>query len=144
MRIGQPIVHGVHARGVAIAQIGDLDRCGLPGKDKKAVARRVTGQIHEDINPVRADEIGCLLVLHAGDLAPLRCVLMEPFGNRVLTQDVGVAKYFDLAAIVSSEQTLEEECNWMFPKVRRDVADPQSPLRIPIVAMTTDEFCQRQ
>ena len=49
-RIGEEIVDGLQARGVAIAQPRQGDRSGLAGKDQQAVARSVTGHIDQHID----------------------------------------------------------------------------------------------
>ena len=62
MGIGQAIVHHRHARGIAIAEIADLDWRGFPGKDQQAMMPRMPGEIHQDVNPVLADLFRHLLI----------------------------------------------------------------------------------
>ena len=56
-----------HAGRVLIADIGDLHRRRLAGKDQQPIAADVAGQVDQDIDPVLAHQFRGLGVGHAGN-----------------------------------------------------------------------------
>jgi hypothetical protein len=56
------VVDRVDARRAAIGEIRDLHRRRLPRERQQSVVARMRGEVHEDIDLVRAHEVGELLV----------------------------------------------------------------------------------
>ena len=68
--IGQPVVHRAHSGRVEIPDHVHLDGSGLAGEKAQPVSGRVTAEVHQDVDPIGANEALGLLVRAAMDVAP--------------------------------------------------------------------------
>ena len=106
VRVGQAVIHRTHARGIGVAQPGDLNWRGFAREDQQTIARHVAGEIHEDVHLILPNEIGDLQIRHARDVAPLVRVLPETGGERVRSKHIRVTEDLDSIAVVAREQSI--------------------------------------
>src|SRR6266542_4690153 len=98
--VAEAVVDLGQAGGVGVAEVGDLDGCGFAGEEGQAVARRVAGQVDEDLDGVGGDRVGGVVVGEGGDVAPGVGVGAELVGECVVAGVVGVAEDFELIGVV--------------------------------------------
>lgn len=56
--VAEPVIHRGHAGGVGVVEVRQLNPGGLSGKHRQAVPAHMPGQVHEDVDPVVADQLG--------------------------------------------------------------------------------------
>jgi len=78
----------------------------------------MTSQVHEDVDPITANEVRHFVVRQPHNVPPRRNVFSEPLGELIFQRDICVAEYLDSRAIVGCQQTIEEIRHRMIPKVR--------------------------
>ncbi len=119
-----------------MAQVmGDLDRGRLPRHDQQAARRRVTAEVHQDVDGIGTD-LGCdRFIAHADGRAPLGRHGLERRRHGVGLGHLGVAVEIDLAAVVVGQQRLEEMAGGMLAEIGRQVADTQLAIRSRIVGV---------
>ena len=91
------------------------------------------GEVHEDVDLVRAHEVGELLVPQRRDVAPSLDVIAEQTRDRVRRRHVGVREDLDLLAVVLSQQRQNEARDRMLAKIGRHVAYAQAAVRLAAV-----------
>ena len=101
---------------------------GLRANVEQPVVARMRGEIHENIDPVRADDVGELRVAERRDVAPSIHVPAHQAGDGVRRRHVGVRKHFDLPPVVLPEQRQHEARDRVLAKIGRHVAYAQPPL----------------
>ena len=142
--VGHSIVDRVDARRAAIGEIRDLDRRRLARERQQSVVAGMRGEVHEDIDPVRADDVGELLVAERRDVAPSIHVIADQAGDGVRRRHVGVRKDLDLPSVVLSEQRQNEARYRMLAKIGRHVAYAQPAVRFGAVLVRTAERRERR
>src|SRR5208282_5046447 len=68
----------------------------------------------------------------------------QPVGHRIEIVDFGIAEYFNRGAVMSAQQRLEEVADGMAPEIRRNIANPQPSVGIPIIAVFAPHWLVRQ
>ncbi len=58
--VGEIIIDRLHPRRAGIAHPGRLHRRGFARKNRQTVGGRVSGQVNQDVDSVRADGVGKL------------------------------------------------------------------------------------
>ena len=107
-RIDQPVVDSFQARRVGIAEPRHLHRRRLAGKYAKPVFRRMAGEIDQDIDAVRPDTLGKLIVRQPDGHQPVIGKFLQTRRNHVRPQYLGIAEYFHRLPIVSLQQRLDK------------------------------------
>ena len=79
MEVREAVIHDGETRRVGTAEVGELNGSGFAGEDEEAVACGVAGQIDEDVDLIRADHVGKILI---GDPVVFAPVVDEFFQSR--------------------------------------------------------------
>ena len=139
VRIAEPVVDRSKSRASRVAGESHLHRGGLPRKDGETVAGHVQGQIHEDVDPVVADELRNFGFGSACDIAPDVGCLLESPGEGIRLGDGRIAEHFESRVVVPRKNGQDVSADDVVAEIRRDIADPQAALRSAIIAVRLDE-----
>src|SRR5262252_3239792 len=101
-------------------------------------------EVHENVDPVGADEIGELLVAERRDVVPSIYVTANQAGDGVRRRRVGVRNDLDLPPVMLPEQRQNEARNGVLAEIRRHVAHAQTAFRIWNVLMRTTSRYERR
>ena len=124
--VGEAVVHGLQAGGGAVGEVGDLQGCRLAGEDEEAAALHEHGKVHEDVDGVRANEGGDLIVADAFDGVPVIRVSPDVGGECVGRFDVAVAKDLDGGVVVGGHERLKKAADGVIAEIRGDVTDTEA------------------
>ena len=86
----------------------------------------MTRKIDQDVDAVLADAPAQIFRRHSNGGKPAVSEGLEPLGNHVRTQDLGITEHFNRIFIVGTQQRLEKIGHRMFSEIRRYVANTQS------------------
>ena len=107
-RIGQgvtaAVVHGVQTGAAGVSEPRDLDRCRLARKDLKSVFGGVPGKVDEDIDLVSTDAGRDVFMGGAGDRTPCVNRTLNPTGDVVGGDAVGIGGDVNLVAVMVFEK----------------------------------------
>ena len=121
------VVDGAQASGVGIAQVGRLYGRRPQGESSEARFAGVPGQVHEHVNPVLANSRRERGVGKCRAIRPMLGQCAQSPG-RFIDDLVGViAEHLETFTVMPRQDGPHEPGYHMRAKVRRDVADPQSP-----------------
>jgi hypothetical protein len=101
-------------------------------------------EVHENIDPVSADDLGELLIAERRDVAPSINVIAHQAGDGVRRHHIGVRNDFDLPPVALPEQRQNEARNRMLAKIRRHVPYAQAAVRLWNVLMRTASGDERR
>ncbi len=125
IRICNPVIHCLHARGGRVSKPCDLDRGGLARENHQAIAAGMARNIHQDIDPVLFDQVRHGVVVQNANIVPMVAFFLYPFGHLVFHFRIRIDKNFELIGIAQVQQWLEEIMHGMGAKIRRNIADSQ-------------------
>ncbi len=101
------------------------------------------GQVHEDIDAIRADHFRCFRIADSEDIPPVSRLRAQCLGKTVGPHDTGVTKDLEALAIIFLEQWKQTAADNVLAEISRDQADAQPALWGPVIAMRTSEFPER-
>mmetsp|Transcript_42776 Transcript_42776/g.91170 ORF Transcript_42776/g.91170 Transcript_42776/m.91170 type:complete len:372 (+) Transcript_42776:261-1376(+) len=109
-RIGDSVVHSPEARGVVVADVGELHGRWLKGGDIEAVVGRLPGELYEDVDAIFPHHLRCLLRRLAGDHLPSVCGYhaLEQSRLVILANCVGVDEDFEPLPVVKLQKAMCE------------------------------------
>ena len=131
--IAEAVIDRGETGGTGIGEPGDLDRGDFAGEDARAALGHVHGEVNEDVDAVFADELGELLIVEVGGVAPGVGVGTDALGDGVGVGDVRVEENFEVLVVMGGEERNGEEGLAVVAEVGGDVADAEAAMRVTIV-----------
>ncbi len=116
--IGDQVIDRIHASRVVVSAGGHLHGRGLSGKGQEPVPARVSGEINENVDRVRADSLGQLLVIVSKRLAPAVGLGTKALGEVVWARDPRVAKQLEAPSVMMCDDRRKEPADGMVTEVR--------------------------
>src|SRR3954451_8506915 len=107
-----------------------LNWCRLARKHTEAVSAGMAGQIDQDIDAIGADLSGETIVGTLRGVAPAIGDPLKFAGSRIPFRSTRVAHDLELCPIIVLQDRLENERRRMCVKIRRDITQPQTAIRI--------------
>ncbi|MCJ2078266.1 hypothetical protein MKK68_21905 [Methylobacterium sp. E-016] len=93
----------------------------------------MAGQVDEDVDRLRLDQVGRLVVGEAAQAVPVGEARLEALRRRILVHRVGEGEGLDPRRIEPVQRRLEEVVDRVLAEIARDETDPQAALGIAIV-----------
>jgi hypothetical protein len=129
-RVSQEVIHCRKARSPHVVEPGDLHRRGAAGKHREPVAGRVSGEIEEDVDAIRANLPGELRVRERRRLTPEMRRRAPALRHRIWLSRIGIADDGERRTIEVLQRANEKPPHGMPGKMRRDETHPDRSGRI--------------
>lgn len=126
--IGEEEVHGGQAGGAGIAEPGDLHGRGAAGKDTRAPAGHVEGEIDEQIEAIGADLLAGEIIGKGADVAPMGGEGLDAGGEIVGARDIGIAENLEGAAVEGRKKGKGEKGLAMVAEIAGEKAHAQGAI----------------